>query len=124
VNDNLEYIQRYFQMLIARLKADTAFLHSSDCLYREINYAEVFPNSSCGLESPTAHSLVLSHNLAELVITRSMILAKSGVRTLNFRRANFRLFKELLDEIPWETVLRDKGMKQRWQLFKDIFLRA
>jgi len=38
-----------------------------------------------------------------------MGLAKSGVRILNFRRANLRLFEELLDEISWEAVLRDKG---------------
>ena len=27
--------------------------------------------------------------------------------------------KELLDEIPWKVVLRDKGMEQIWQLFKE-----
>lgn len=50
-------------------------------------------------------------------------LAKSRVRTQNLRRANFRLFKELLDEILWETILRDLGSEQSWQLFKDSFLR-
>ncbi|KFZ48070.1 hypothetical protein N321_02745, partial [Antrostomus carolinensis] len=43
---------------------------------------------------------------------------------LNFRRANFQLFKELLDGIPWETVLMDIGTEQSWQVFKDTFLRA
>jgi len=51
-------------------------------------------------------------------------LAKSRVRTQNLRRANFRLFKELLDEILWETILRDLGSEQSWQLFKDSFLRT
>lgn len=32
--------------------------------------------------------------------------------------------KELLDEVLWETVLRDIGMEQRRQLFKDTFLRG
>jgi len=32
------------------------------------------------------------------------------------------LFKELLDEILWEAVLRDKGMEQSWKLF--AFLKA
>lgn len=31
--------------------------------------------------------------------------AKSKVRTLNFKTVNFQLFKVLVDEIPWETVL-------------------
>jgi len=37
---------------------------------------------------------------------------------------NFRLFKELLEEISWEAVLRDKGVEQSWLLFEDAFLRA
>ena len=44
--------------------------------------------------------------------------------TLNFGRASFGLFKELLDEISWETVLRDKEVEESWLLFKDAFLRA
>lgn len=63
------------------------------------------------------------HTMVEFVFSRSVGLTKSGVRTLTWR-ANFRLFKELLDVIPWETVLRDRGTKQSWQHFKDVFLRA
>jgi len=48
-------------------------------------------------------------------------LVEGGVRTLN-SRANFRLFKELLDEIPWEAVLRDKGVEQSCLLSKDDLL--
>ena len=62
------------------------------------------------------------HALVEFVISRDMGLSKSKVRTLNFRRANFQLFAELVDEIPWDTVLTDRGSDQRSQLFKDIFL--
>lgn len=47
--------------------------------------------------------------LVEFVILRNMGLAKSGVRTLKFKGVNFRLFKELLNKISWEEVLRDKG---------------
>ena len=64
------------------------------------------------------------HSLVEFTILRDMGQVKSRARTLDFRRANFQLFKELVDEPPWETVLRDKGAEQTWQLFKDIFLRA
>ena len=56
------------------------------------------------------------------MILRDMGQVKGRVRTLNFRRANFQLFKELMDGTPWEAVLRDKGAEQSWQLFKDIFL--
>jgi len=65
-----------------------------------------------------------NHALVEFVILRNVGLAKCGVRTLNFRRVNLRLFKELLVAISWEAVLRDKGVEQSWLLFKDAFLRV
>ncbi|KFR08823.1 hypothetical protein N306_10297, partial [Opisthocomus hoazin] len=55
---------------------------------------------------------------------REMGITKSIVRTLNFRRANFQLFKEIVRRTPWETVLRDRGTEQSWQVFKDVFHRA
>ena len=55
--------------------------------------------------------------LVEFVISRYMGLAKSKVRTLNFRKANFQLFKELVDNILLDAVLRDRASYQRWQLF-------
>lgn len=64
------------------------------------------------------------HALIQFVILRDVSLAKSKVRTFNFRRANFQLFKKLVDEIPWDTVLRERGSDQSWQVFKDIFLRV
>ena len=43
---------------------------------------------------------------------------------INAVRANFMLFKQLLNEVSCEDVLRDKGVEQRWLLFKDAFLRV
>jgi len=63
------------------------------------------------------------HVLLEFVILKNVDLAKSGVRTLNFKRAIFSYFKELSDEICWEEVLRDKGVEESWLVFKDAFLR-
>ncbi|XP_068520926.1 uncharacterized protein [Anas acuta] len=62
------------------------------------------------------------HGLVEFVISRDVGLAKSKVRTLDLRRANLQLLKELVEEILWDTVLRERGSDQIWQLFKDIFL--
>lgn len=45
------------------------------------------------------------HTMVEFVFLRRIGLAKSEVRTLNFRRANSRLFKRSLAEIPWETKI-------------------
>jgi len=49
---------------------------------------------------------------------------KSKVRTLNFRKANFQLFKELVSRTSWEAALRDNGEEQSWQIIKDAFRRA
>lgn len=49
---------------------------------------------------------------------------KEYSRDLNVRKTNFQLFKELVNRIPWETALRDKGAEQSWQIFKDAFHRA
>jgi len=49
------------------------------------------------------------HALVELAVLRDMGQAKSKVRTPNFRKAKFQLFKQLVIRTPWETALRDKG---------------
>ena len=54
------------------------------------------------------------HVFVEFVIWKNTGLAKSRARTLCFRRAKFRLLKELLSGIPWETVLKDMGTEQSW----------
>jgi len=49
---------------------------------------------------------------------------KSQLRTLNFRKAKFQLFKKVVNRTPWEKVLRDRGAEQSWQIVKDAFHRA
>jgi len=48
----------------------------------------------------------------EFTLLRDMGKVRSIVRTLNFRKDNFQLFKELVSRTPWETVLRDRGAEQ------------
>lgn len=36
------------------------------------------------------------------------------VSTLNFRRTNFKLFKESLNEISWDALLRCKEPEHSW----------
>ncbi|PKU39791.1 rna-directed dna polymerase from mobile element jockey-like [Limosa lapponica baueri] len=64
------------------------------------------------------------HALVEFAVLRDTDPAKSNIRTLNFRKANFPLFKELVSKGPWETALRDNGAEQSWQIFKDAFHRV
>ena len=64
------------------------------------------------------------HALMDFVILKNAGLAKSRAWTLCFRRANFRMLKELLSGILWETVLKGMDTEQSWQLFKNTLLRA
>ena len=64
------------------------------------------------------------HALVQFVISRNVGLTKSGVRTQNLGRANLRLFKEMLAQISWDAVLRDKDVEQRRLVFKDALLRV
>jgi len=57
----------------------------------------------------------------EFTVLRDKGQAKSRVGTLNFRKANFQLFKDLVSRTPGETAFRDKGAEQSWQIFKDTF---
>ncbi|KAJ7410298.1 hypothetical protein BTVI_53881 [Pitangus sulphuratus] len=64
------------------------------------------------------------HALVEFVTSRRLSLARSQLKTLNFGKAKFQLFKKLVNEIPWVTVLKDKGADQSWQLLRTSFLRV
>ena len=55
---------------------------------------------------------------------RDIRQAKSKIRKLNSRKAKFQLFGELVNKMPWETVLKSEVVEQSWQIFKEAFLRA
>ncbi|TRZ18145.1 hypothetical protein HGM15179_008964 [Zosterops borbonicus] len=44
--------------------------------------------------------------------------------TLDFRRADFGLFKRLIQRVPWEEALKNKEVQESWVFFKTEFLRA
>lgn len=43
---------------------------------------------------------------------RDMEKTKSKTRVLNFKEANFQLFRELINKTPGEAVLTDKGVQR------------
>ncbi|KFO78572.1 hypothetical protein N303_07682, partial [Cuculus canorus] len=55
---------------------------------------------------------------------RDMGHVRRIVRTLNFRKADFQFFKELVSRTFWDMVLGIKGAEQRWQIFKEAFHEA
>lgn len=43
---------------------------------------------------------------------------------MTFRRVTFHLLERIIGWDPQKAVVTDKGIQQRWQLFKDTLLRA
>jgi len=48
----------------------------------------------------------------------------SRVATLDFRRANFKLFKELFRRVPWKSTFEGLGVHECWSVFKNDLLEA
>lgn len=44
--------------------------------------------------------------------------------TLDFQRADFGLFRELVERVPWEAVLKGEGVKGGWTFFNKEILKA
>ncbi|KFV04324.1 hypothetical protein N340_00281, partial [Tauraco erythrolophus] len=44
--------------------------------------------------------------------------------TLDFRRAGFGLFEDLLGRVPWHKPLEGRGAQESWLIFKDHLLQA
>jgi len=43
---------------------------------------------------------------------------------MDFWRAYFGLFRTLIERVPWERVLKDKGVHAGWTFFKEEILKA
>jgi len=52
------------------------------------------------------------HEMVEFRILRGGSWATSRIKTLELRRANFGLFKELLGGIPWARALEGRGVQE------------
>jgi len=52
------------------------------------------------------------HEMVEFRILRGGSRAMSRVKTLDLRRADFGLFKELLGGIPWARALEGRGVQE------------
>ncbi|KFW61745.1 hypothetical protein AS28_00352, partial [Pygoscelis adeliae] len=50
--------------------------------------------------------------------------AHSELTTLDFRRADFGLFRDLLGRVPWDKAPEGRGAQESWVMFKDHLLQA
>jgi len=64
------------------------------------------------------------HGMVEFRILHGGSRAISRIKTLDLRRANFGVFRELLGRIPWARALEGRKVQECWSLFKCHFLHA
>ncbi|GAB0179229.1 mitochondrial enolase superfamily member 1 [Grus japonensis] len=58
------------------------------------------------------------HKMVEFKILRAARRAHSKLTTLDFRRADFGLFRDLLGRILWDKALEGRGARESWLIFK------
>jgi len=64
------------------------------------------------------------HGMVEFRILHGGSRAISRIKTLDLRKANFGVFRELLGRIPWARAFEGRKVQECWSLFKCHFLHA
>ncbi|GAB0187153.1 hypothetical protein GRJ2_001180600 [Grus japonensis] len=64
------------------------------------------------------------HEMMEFKILRAVRRAHSKLTTLDFRRTDFGLFRDLLGRVPWDKALDGRGAQDSWFVFRDHLLQA
>ncbi|KAK4831885.1 hypothetical protein QYF61_020032 [Mycteria americana] len=64
------------------------------------------------------------HEMIEFLILGEAARGVSKTATLDFRRADFGLFRRLVERVPWEEALMGKGVQEGWTFFKEEVLTA
>lgn len=62
------------------------------------------------------------HEMMEFKILREGSREKSRTTALDFRRADFILFRALLGRIPWAMALKRRGVQKSWLILSDHYL--
>ncbi len=64
------------------------------------------------------------HEIVEFSILGDVRRITSRTAILNFKRADFDLFRTLVARVPWESLLKGKGVQEAWTLLKMEILKA
>ncbi|KAK4825574.1 LOW QUALITY PROTEIN: hypothetical protein QYF61_000573 [Mycteria americana] len=64
------------------------------------------------------------HKMIEFLICGEAARGISRTATLDFQRADFGLFRRLVERVPWEAALKGKGVQEGWTFFKEEVLKA
>ena len=64
------------------------------------------------------------HEIVEFSILGGVRRVTSKAAILNFKRADFDLFRMNVAQVPWESLLKGKGVQEAWTLLKMEILKA
>ena len=64
------------------------------------------------------------HEMIEFLILREVRRVVIRTATLDFWRADFVLFKGPVDRVPWEALLKGRGVQEDWTFFRKEILKA
>jgi len=64
------------------------------------------------------------HEMTEFSAQGEVKRGVSKSTTMDFWRADFGLFRTLVEGVLWERVLKGKGVQAGWTFFKDVVLKA
>ena len=64
------------------------------------------------------------HEVIEFLIHGEVRRGISKTTNTDFWRADFGLLRTLVKRVPWETVLKGKGVQEGWAFFKKEVLNA
>ncbi|GAB0207770.1 mitochondrial enolase superfamily member 1 [Grus japonensis] len=112
----------YYPLLLLHVGGDEAVTHNAKAIKRDFR---VLGQSLKGSGAQGKEDLGCSdHKMVEFKILRAARRAHSKLTTLDFRRADFGLFRDLLGRIPWDKALEGRGAQDSWLIFKGHLLQA
>jgi len=90
---------------------------SLDLLFtnRERQVGDVFVRGCLGLND---------HEMIEFSVRGEVKSGVSKTTSMDFQRADFGLFRTLVERVPWERVLKGKWVQEGWTFFKEEILKA
>ena len=64
------------------------------------------------------------HEIVEFSNLGDVRRVSSKTAILNFKRVDFDLFRMLVAQVPWESLLKGRGVQEAWMLLKMEILKA
>ncbi|MCQ4078975.1 hypothetical protein FK519_29925, partial [Klebsiella pneumoniae] len=64
------------------------------------------------------------HDMVEFKIHGAARKIHGKLSALDFRKADFGLFRDLMGQVPWEVALEGRGAQESWSIFKEHLLQA